>query len=156
MIQVTGINELNERLRAYQKQVSDPKVKTRIMAAGGQVIKRATATSPTPKSKKDHWYYPTKGGTRVKVFSGNLRKSMKVFRGKDGDIYIGPQVLKRVTGDIGKTAKTASGYYAATIFKSAANFRREVTERAASLTMTKVLSAVQKAYARFHDQNAPK
>ncbi len=156
MIQVRGIDELTARLNAYQKQVSDPKVKTRIMAAGGQVIKKATATSPTPKSKKDHWYYPTKGGARVKVFSGNLRKSMKVFRGKDGDVYIGPQVLKRVTGDIGKTAKTASGYYAATIFKSAANFRREVTERAASLTMTKVLAAVQKAYAKFHDQNAPK
>lgn len=154
MIQVSGIDELTARLKAYRKQVSDPKVKTRIMAAGGQVVKRKAATL-APKSRKDHKYYPKKGSP-VTIFSGNLKKSMRVYRGREGDVYVGPHFMRRVTGDIGATAKTASGYYAAALFKSAAAFRRDIMEAAAAQASAKVFNAVEKAYARFHDQNAPK
>ncbi len=153
-VKVTGINEFNAKLLAYQKRLSAPKEKTAILAAGGQQIRREAAKAPTPKSKKEHYYYSN--GGKFTIQRGNLRKSMQVFRGRDGDVYVGPRVLRRITGDIGKTAKTSSGYYAAAIAGSARAFRAAYMEPALGKATGAALQAIEKQFAKWHNQNAPK
>lgn len=150
-IQVQGISEFNRKLNEYQKQVSSPKVKTRILAAGGQKVRQAAAKEPTPKSKKSHFYYAKSG--KVEIVPGNLRKSMKVFRGKEGDVYVGPRVLRRLAGasKIGQTAATSSGYYAHMIYKTASAFRVRIMEAALSKAQGAALDAVDKAFTKFHN-----
>jgi len=153
-VNITGIQELQQGLNTYLRGVSNPKQKIRILAAGGQVIKRTAAKAPTPKSKKVHYYYPKKGANRVAIFPGNLRKSIKVFRGKDGDIYVGPKVLRRLSGlsEIGKNAKTSSGYYASMIYGKASRFRIAILENAIATNSAKILNAIQTTYAKIHRQ----
>lgn len=150
-IQVQGIEALNRRLREYQKEVSSQKAKTSILAAGGQAVKRAAAKAPTPKSKKDHKYYSGKGTVHV-IKSGNLRKSMKVYRGREGDVYVGPQFLRRAPAVMGETTKTSSGYYAAALYGSALRFRREIMETALLASQQKAFAAIEKAFARYHQK----
>lgn len=154
-VQVTGINEFNAKLLAYQKKISTPKEKTAILAAGGAQVRKEAAKAPTPKSKTAHYYYSKSAG-RVQIHSGNLRRSMKVFRGKEGDVYVGPRVLRKITGDIGKTAKTASGYYAHMIYKTAAAFRSRIMEAALSKAQGAAFQAIEKQFAKWHNQNAPR
>ena len=150
-VQIQGINEFNRKLNDYQKQVSSPKVKTRILAAGGQKVKQAAAQAPTPKSKQSHFYYAKSG--KVEIVSGNLRKSMKVFRGKEGDVYVGPRVLRRLAGasKIGQTAATSSGYYAHMLYKTASAFRVRIMEAALIKAQGAALKAVEKAFTKFHN-----
>lgn len=149
-IQIQGIEELNARLRQYQRQVSDVKTRTRILAAGGQKVRQQAAKSPTPKSNASHFYYAKSG--KVEILPGNLRKSMKVFRGRDGDVYVGPRVMRRITGTkIGQTAATSSGYYAHMIYKSAAAFRVKIMETAAAKAAQAAFNAVEKAFSKFHN-----
>lgn len=160
-VKVTGINEFNAKLLAYQKRLNTPKEKTAILAAGGAKVRQQAAKAPTPKSSASkkpqptapHYYY-TKFG-RVEINSGNLRKSMKVYRGRDGDVYVGPRVLRRITGDIGKTAKTSSGYYAAAIAGSARAFRAAYMEPALGKATGAALQAIEKQFAKWHNQNRP-
>jgi hypothetical protein len=147
--QITGMNELDQRLKMYLAAVKNPKEKTAILAAGGAKIRQKAAKSPTPKSQKNHFYYSKSG--KVEIQSGNLQKSMKVFRGKDGDVYVGPRVLRRITGTkIGDTAKTASGYYAHMLYKSAGGFRQKVMEPAAVAASGATFKAIEKAFTKFH------
>ncbi len=158
-IQVQGISEFNRKLNEYQKQVSNPKVKTRILAAGGQKVKQAAAKAPTPKSDPNkkpfptapHFYYSKRG--KQEIISGNLRKSMKVFRGREGDVYIGPRFLRSVAGlsKIGQTAATSSGYYAHMIYKTASQFRTRIMEAALTKAQGAALDAVDKAFTKFHN-----
>ena len=150
-IQVQGISEFNRKLNEYQKQVSNPKVKTRILAAGGQKVKQAAAKAPTPKSQKTHFYYAKSG--KVEIQPGNLRKSMKVFRGKEGDVFVGPRVIRRIgaTSKIGQTAATASGYYAHMVYKTASQFRTRIMEAALTKAQGAALDAVDKAFTKFHN-----
>lgn len=150
-IQIQGISEFNRKLNDYQKRVSNPKVKTRILAAGGQKVRQEAAKEPTPKSPKSHFYYAKSG--KVEIQSGNLRKSMKVFRGKEGDVSVGPRVLRRLAGasKIGQTAATSSGYYAHMIYKTASAFRVRIMEAALSKAQSAALNAVEKAFTKFHN-----
>lgn len=150
-IQVQGISEFNRKLNEYQKQVSSPKVKTRILAAGGQKVRQAAAKAPTPKSSKSHFYYAKSG--KVEVVPGNLRKSMKVFRGKEGDVFVGPRVIRRIgaTSKIGQTTATSSGYYAHMIYKTASQFRTRIMEAALAKAQGAALDAVDKAFTKFHN-----
>lgn len=158
-IQIQGISEFNRKLNDYQKRVSNPKVKTRILAAGGQKVRQVAAKEPTPKSDPNkkpfptspHYYYSGRG--KVEIVPGNLRKSMKVFRGKEGDVYVGPRVLRRLAGasKIGQTAATSSGYYAHMIYKTASAFRVRIMEAALSKAQSAALNAVEKAFTKFHN-----
>lgn len=150
-VQVQGINEFNRKLNEYQKRVSSSKVKTRILAAGGQKVRQEAAKEPTPKSPKAHFYYAKSG--KVEIVPGNLRKSMKVFRGKEGDVYVGPRVLRRLAGasKIGQTAATSSGYYAHMIYKTASGFRVRIMEAALRKAQSAALNAVEKAFTKFHN-----
>lgn len=150
-IQVQGISEFNRKLNEYQKQVSGPKVKTRILAAGGQKVRQAAAKAPTPKSSKSHFYYAKSG--KVEIVPGNLRKSMKVFRGKEGDVFVGPRVIRRIgaTSKIGQTAATSSGYYAHMLYKTASQFRTRIMEAALAKAQGAALNAVDKAFTKFHN-----
>lgn len=152
-VKVTGIDEFNAKLLAYQKRLNTPKEKTAILAAGGAKVRQQAAKAPTPKSKKEHYYYSKAG--KFTIEPGNLRKSTKVYRGRDGDVYVGPRVLRRITGDIGKTAKTSSGYYAAAIAGSARAFRAAYMEPALGKATGAALQAIEKQFAKWHNQNRP-
>lgn len=152
-IQVEGIDQLRKRLKGYLRRVKNVKEKTRILAAGGVQVRKVAAQSPTPKSSKVHYYYSKKGG-KIPITPGNLRRSMKVYKGKEGDVFIGPHVLRRVAGlaEIGRTQKTASGYYAAALYGSAARFRQMIMETALDKSSPAALRAIEKAYKRYHDK----
>lgn len=149
--------DVNEReavayLGRYTRGVQDRREKTRIIAAGGQKVKQAAAKAPTPKSRRAHYYYPAKGG-RIEIKSGNLQKSMKVYRTKGGDIEVGPRVIRKVSGvftTLGATAATSSGFYAAALYGSVDAFRRAVMEPALIRSQTAALTAMQKRYERLH------
>jgi len=84
---------------------------------------------------------------------GNLRTSMYAFKTKVGSVEVGPRVLKKIAGKydkIGETPKTSSGYYAAMLFKKAANFRRQVTEAAMAASISKIDAAMQRTFQRIH------
>lgn len=147
MNRVTGIEEFQGKMRAYAKAIRDPKDRSAILASGGAVIARRSKPK-MPVAPKAHYYYSK--GKKYKIQPGNLRKSMKVFRGKDGDVYIGPRVLRRITGDIGATAKTSSGFYAAALFGSTLKFRQSVTEAAAIASLPAITAAVEKSFSKFH------
>ena len=148
-MQVTGINELNAALRQYQAQVSNPRQKTAILAAGGAKVRQAAAKAPTPKSTEKHYYYSK--GKKIEIKPGNLRRSMKVFKGREGDVYVGPRVLRQLPGStIGQTARTSSGYYAAMIYGSASAFRRTIMEAAAQSAAGAAFQAIEKRFAAWH------
>jgi hypothetical protein len=149
-VQITGINELNERLRQYQKAISKPREKTGILAAGAQKIRLAASKAPTPKSGKDHYYYYK--GQKKLIKAGNLRKSMKVYRGKEGDVYVGPRFKRSLSGigTVGATAASSSGYYAHMIYKTASAFRTRIMERAAVAAAVQTFKAIERQFEKFH------
>jgi hypothetical protein len=153
-VKVEGIPELQLTLKTYFKKVSIPPEKGKLLAAAGAEIRKEASKAPTPKSKKTHYYYPRKR-KRISIEPGNLQRSMKVYRTRDGDVEVGPRVKRSLLGvsEIGKTAATSSGYYAHMIFKSAANFRTKILEPAMSRAEQKAIKAVQKAFEKFHNQN---
>lgn len=154
-ITVTGTAAFNEALRMYLKKVSAPRQKTQILAAGGAQVRREASKSPTPKSQRNHYYYAK--NRKVLIYSGNLRRSMKVFRGKEGDVYVGPRVLRRITGgEIGQTPKTSSGYYAAALYGLAASFRQRIMEPALGRAQSRAVQAIEKVFSRWHETNKPK
>jgi hypothetical protein len=153
-ITVTGINELKAALKAYQAKASSPKQKTAILAAGAQKVRQAAAKDPTPKSTEPHYYY--RKGQKVEIMPGNLRKSMKVFRGKEGDVFIGPRVLRKLPGGkIGQTVKNASGYYASMLYGSAGAFRQKIMEPAMSKAAGAAVQAVERTFSKWHEKNRP-
>lgn len=152
-IQVDGTELLRARMKEYLRRVNNPRDKTRILAAGGAQVRKAAAQPPTPKSRKVHYYYPRKGN-KIAIQPGNLRRSMRVFKGKEGDVFVGPKVLRRVVGmdTIGKTQKTASGYYAAALYGSAARFRQKIMEAALDRASPAALKAIEKAFERYFEK----
>lgn len=151
-MKVTGVDEVRNNLSTYAKIVSDRRERSTVLAAGAQKVRQEAAKAPTPKSKRVHYYYSKAG--RIAIKPGNLRRSMKVFRQRDGDVAIGPRVLLRVVGmsEIGATAKTASGFYAAALYGSASNFRMAIMEPALSRAQTAALAAIQKRYEKLHQK----
>jgi hypothetical protein len=152
-VKVEGVSDVQKSLLEYQAKVKDAKQKAKLLSAGAQAVRKEAAKAPTPKSRKSHYYYPKKAG-RVEIVPGNLRRSMRTYKTRQGDVEIGPKVLRRVAGlsEIGRTAKTASGFYAAALYGSASRFRREIMESALSRAEQKALAAIQKAYTKFHDE----
>lgn len=154
MVKIEGINELRQTLNKYKREVSSAKERNSVLFPGGEEVRKEAAKAPTPKSRKVHYYYPKKGSKRVAIRPGNLRQSMKTYKAKTGDVLVGPKVLRKVVGmeEIGRTRRTASGYYAAMLYKSANNFRQAVMEPAMAKATAKAIAAIEKAYEKFHDK----
>lgn len=152
MIQVQGAKEVALNLTRYAATVSDRKERQRVLAAGGRKVAQTAAKPPTPKSKAPHHYYSKRGP--IKIVPGNLRRSMRQFQTKQGEVEVGPRVLRRVVGmeEIGRTQKTASGFYAAALYGSASAFRQAVMEPALSKAQTQALQAMRKQYERLHNR----
>lgn len=162
-VEVFGIRELNAKLQEYQRRLDTPREKTSILAAGAAKVRLAASQPPTPKSSKTkkpqatdpHFYY-SKRGWHVRIYSGNLRRSMKVFRGKDGDVFIGPKVLRKiVAAEIGRTSRTSSGYYAAALMGSARAFRLAYMEPALQKAASGAFQAIEKRFAQWHNKYRP-
>ena len=145
-VELQGFKELNARFKQLANQVATQRERQSIAASGASPIARQ-AVKLAPKSTKEHFYYYNK--TKISIKPGNLKLSIRMYKQRDGNVSIGPRRLKKITGEIGTNAKTASGYYAAALYKSASNFRRQITERAASATQTKSLERMEKQVARI-------
>lgn len=146
-IEIQGLQQLNERLRALSREVVTPKEKQKIAAAGAPPIVRASKKIAA-KADKDYAFY--RKGKKYTIKAGNLRLSIRSFRQRNGDVSIGPKRLKKLTGEIiGSDRKNASGFYAAMHYKSASRYRQNVTEKAVSQSLQKSLAAMDKAVERI-------
>ena len=145
-VELQGFEALIARFDQLRREVATIKEQQQILSAGAAPIVSKSKTY-IKKSRQEHFYYQK--GKKIPIKPGNLKLSMRQYKQRDGYVSIGPRVLKKVAGQIGDSAKTASGYYAAALYKSASNFRRQVTERTASATQTKSIERMEKQVARI-------
>lgn len=147
----TKPGELSEALQRYLKRVATKGRKAQILRAGAGQVRKVARQSPTPKADRVHYYYQKKTGKKFAIQPGNLRKSMALFRDRRDDIQVGPRVIRRLTGDdIGKTVKTASGFYAAALFGSASSFRITIMEAALQKAKTAAFQKMEQKFAQIH------
>jgi hypothetical protein len=151
-IRAQDIEALKRNMRGYLDEVATKKERQKILLAGGRVVRAKVKRGGYFKdSKKPRTYYSKQG--KITIMPGNLRTSMYAFKTKVGSVEVGPRVLKKIAGKydkIGETPKTSSGYYAAMLFKKAANFRRQVTEAAMAASISKIDAAMQRTFQRIH------
>lgn len=155
-VKITGIEELKKNMRGYLDQVGTRKERQKVLLAGGKVLRNA-AKRKIPKAAQPHYYYAKAG--KVEIKPGNLRQSMYAFKQKDGNVSVGPRVIRRVSGvlkTLGETPKTSSGFYASMLYNNAKSFREKVTDTALSNSLTSINNAMQKAFQRVHRQWAKK
>lgn len=151
-IRAQDLEALKRNMRGYLDEVATKRERQRILLAGGRVL-RTAAKRNIPKAAKKHFYYAKAG--KVEIIPGNLRQSMYVFKTKQKSVEVGPRRLRKISGKydkIGDAPKSSSGFYAAALFKSAGNFRRQVIESALSTAISKIDAAMQKAFERVHRQ----
>jgi len=164
-VTITGIDELRRNMQRYLNEVATKKERQKVLLGGGRVLRNKARTN-IPRHKKVYTYqrggkriaikhnplyYYTKSGGKVVSYPGNLKKSMYAFKKKDGDVAVGPRVLRKIgSQELGKTPKTSSGWYASMLYKKAANFRRQVTESALASSLSAIDLAMQAAYKRIH------
>lgn len=138
-------------LRQYLTLVTSKPQKRKILNAGGQEIRRVAKEQTVTLGEREIHYLYSKRSGKVAIHKGNLRRSINVFISRRGGLaLIGPKVLKSAPPEMGRTIKTASGYYAAMIYGSAAAFRQAELEPALSIAQSAAVSAVQKKYAEVH------
>jgi hypothetical protein len=145
-VRTEGFDELNAKFEQLRRQVGTKKEQQSILGAGAAPIVTKSKTL-IPKSKEKHYYY--RRGDKIEILPGNLQKSMRQYRQLDGNVSVGPRRLKKAPEQMGTDAKTASGFYAAALYKNASRFRQQVTERAASAQQTKSLERMEKQVARI-------
>jgi hypothetical protein len=149
-IPARDIETLQRNVRGYLEEASTVKERHRILLAGGRVL-RTAAKRNIPKAAKRHFYYSKAG--KIEIVPGNLQRSMYAFKTRQKTVEVGPRVIRKIAGKydkIGDAPKSSSGYYAAALFRSASNFRRQVTESALSTAAARIDAAMQKALARVH------
>jgi hypothetical protein len=145
-VRTEGFEALAARFEQLRREVATKKEQQQILSAGAAPIVSKSKTY-IKKSREEHFYYQS--GKKIPIKPGNLKLSMRQYKQRDGNVSIGPRRLKKVAGSIGDSAKTASGFYAAALYKNASRFRRDVTERAASAQQTKSLERMDKQVARI-------
>jgi len=147
-IEIEGVAELNRRFNELARKVVTKQERQRILVAGSVPIIRASKQI-AKKADRDYDFYSTTG-KKYTIKQGNLRKSIRAFRRRDGDVAIGPKRLRKLSGStIGDNIKNASGFYAAMYYKSASRYRTEVTEKATQQAITKAFMAMDKAVERI-------
>jgi hypothetical protein len=151
-VRAQDIEALKRNMRGYLNEVSGPKIRQWILSAGAvPVVSKVRRGGFFKNSKKPHFYYSKQG--RIKIVPRNLRRSMHSFKTKVGSVEIGPKVLRKIAGKydtIGEKSATSSGFYAAALFKKAANFRQQVTEKALMATISKIDERMEKALSKLH------
>ena len=155
-VKITGIEELKKNMRGYLDEVGTRKEKQKVLLAGGKVLRNASKRR-IPKAAQSHYYYAKAG--KVEIKPGNLRQSMYAFKQKDGNVSVGPRVIRRVSGKLqtlGESPKTSSGFYAAMLYNNAKSFKDKVTDAALTNALTSINNAMQKAFQRIHRQWAKK
>lgn len=145
-VKIEGAQAISNRFKELAREVATKKEKQQILAAGAAPIVTKSRTL-IPKSKETHYYQ--RGGKKIEIVPGNLRKSMRAYRQLDGNVSIGPRRLKKAPAVFGADPKTASGFYAAARFKKAVNFRQQVTEKAAQEKTADSLKRMDKQIARI-------
>lgn len=157
-MQIQGTQQLQVNIKRYLNEVGTRRERQKVLLAGAKVL-RNTAKAKIDDSPKPHYYYPKSGKGKVEIKPGNLRKSMYAFKEKSGVVSVGPRTIRRVSGvlkTLGETPKTSSGFYASMLFKSAQAFRQRITETALATALSRIDTAMQKAYQRVHRQWAKK
>src|SRR5687768_3762253 len=70
----------------------------KVARRAAKFVARYMENNETPKSEKDH-SYKRKGGERIIIKSGNLRKSTKIFTFSKSDrLHVGPRILRGFKG----------------------------------------------------------
>lgn len=152
-IVVVGYDDFKKGLKTYTEGISDKKAIQKVLASGASIVV-SSSRKIVKKSTKAH-YYTKKDGTRVKILPGNLSKSIGLFkvRRKSYDVEVGPRIVRKLDAltTLGATAKKSSGFYASALYKSASNFRNQVTEAAYNLSAAKALERMDKSFNRLHE-----
>ena len=150
-------------LNQYVGSMGTAQAKKAIMRRAAAVVAYNVRNLANPKSEmsdpkkgeKYHYFYSGAGYRRrkIKIFKGNLLKSTKYYFNKYNDFEIGPKVIRtRLPDEVGRTAKTTSGFYAAMIFGSAEKFRQMVIEP--ELIKPEVFIALQESFRKHHERQA--
>ena len=151
-IAAQDMDSLRRNIRSYLEEASLPKEKQKILLAGGKVVRNTIRKRNYFKdSKKPHFYNSKQG--KITILPGNLRNSIYVFKTQNGNVEVGPRVLRKIAGvydKIGDKPKSSSGFYAAMLFRSASNFRRQVVEAAMQASISKIDINMQKVLERLH------
>lgn len=139
---VEGLDEIQKNWHELAKFVATDKERQSILTAAATPVV-AQAKRYIKESDQEHYYYYRKRKTTI--VPGNLKKSFRFFRNKtNGNVSIGPQFLKRSPAVMGTSIKAASGYYAAAVYQKAAQFRKQVTEKALTAATAKSLKRMDK------------
>lgn len=133
--------------RAFEKESERFQV---LLAASKEVVKEARKIRFKGKSRKR----PYQVDPSVTIYPGNLAKSMKSYKSKKtGDVYVGPRYLKRITAkEMGRTLRTASGYYAAMLAGSAIDFRRMYMEPVLANSINNAFQSAEKQANKVHEK----
>lgn len=94
------------------KSINDRFIRRRAFLKAAQVVKKGVQSKITDSKRPHYRYYM---GDRITYHPGNLRKSIKrlPFR-RSPDVFVGPLLRnKRAGKNVGASAGTAEGYYAA-------------------------------------------
>lgn len=145
----TKPKELSNALKRYLERAATKSRKTQILRAGAGEVRKVARQSPTPKSKRVHYYYSKRG--KIPITPGNLRKSIALFKDRKENIQVGPKVIRQLTAaEIGQTTKTASGFYAAALFGSASQFRIRTMEAALQKARSAAFQKMEQKFAQIH------
>lgn len=119
---------IQQNFEKLGKTINDRYIRRRAFLKAAQVVKKGVQ-SKIKDSKRPH--YRKDVGRKITYYPGNLRKSIKrlPFR-RSPDVFVGPLLRnKRAGANVGKSAGTAEGYYAAMsrgVNSDAEKFEKEV------------------------------
>lgn len=131
------------------QQFSAEKNKVQVLRAAAQEVRKEAKTI-VPKGQKIR---KLSRKNPVTIYPGNLRKSLYIFRTKGNDVQVGPRYLKKIKADdIGRTVRTASGYYAAALAGSATLFRQRYLEPALRQSIEAAFKAADKKGTEVHER----
>jgi hypothetical protein len=145
-VKIDGLTQLRQKFKQLSKEVATKKERQSILAVGARPIV-ADSKKIVPKSNQPHFYYYK--GKKIEIKPGNLKKSIRFYKQRDGDVSIGPKRLRKISGTIGDSPKTASGYYASALYQKAAQYRQQVTEKALQAKLQQSLDLMDKQVSKI-------
>lgn len=146
---------VTDRLKRYSDVLNSAE-SYQISLSGGRVLVRELRKS-VYKNEKIRRYDGSRGGKRrFTVYPGNLAKSFASYRSKRFSppgkwaTEVGPKFLRNAPPEMGKTIRSASGYYAAAMAGSAALFRQNFMEPIAAAVTPEVFNAMNGKLSEVH------
>ncbi len=143
------------RLKRYSNLLNSAE-SYQVSLAGGRDVVSALRQS-VYKNEKIRVYDGSRGGKRrFTVYPGNLAKSFASYRSKRFSppgkwaVEVGPKFLRNAPPEMGKTIRSASGYYAAAMAGTAALFRINFMEPIAATVAPEAITAMSNKLSEIH------